>query len=168
MAKHPGGSLQRWERITALVNQANDTNGSGRTRSIKEVLARVKVDEVKSAVGGGDERAFDAYLERMKKPAAAVAALVGERVGVRQGKEGGEEGQEGRVEVVKEGGKEKKVAADEWSGTEQAALEFALRTVPRDAEERWEQVAAVVVTKSKRQCIARFKLIRQQIAASKT
>ena len=159
MAKHPGGSLQRWERITALVNAANDANGSGRTRTIKEVLARVKVVEAKTAIGGGDERAFDAYLEKMRKPVAAVAAAAVEGVGG-----GAEVGQDG----VKEGMKEKKVEGErEWTGTEQAALEYALRTVPRDAEDRWEQVASNVVTKTKRQCIARFKEIRAQITASK-
>ena len=161
MAKHPGGSVNRWERITALVNAANDAANASRTRSVKEVLARVKVDEARAVLGAGDDRAYEAYLERMKRPATGGSVVEG---GEAQAKEAEVVG--GVKEAPKEALKAKE-RTDEWSGTEQGALEAALRSVPREVEDRWDRIAAVVVSKTKRQCIARYKLIREQIAASK-
>jgi hypothetical protein len=52
---------------------------------------------------------------------------------------------------------------DSWSADEQQKLELALKSVGKDAADRWEQIAAKVGTKSKKQCIARFKFIRDEI-----
>jgi DnaJ family protein C protein 2 len=54
------------------------------------------------------------------------------------------------------------IAAEEgeWSTEEQAALENALRTVSKDAPDRWGDIANLVKTKTKKQCVARFKHIR--------
>ena len=157
MAKHPGGTPNRWERITAVVNAVNDATRTGRQRTVKEVLARVKVDEARAAMRGSDERPYDASLQHAKKAANGAAPASTESVVPAR--------TEADAVAGKDGGKEKK--PDEWSGTEQGALEAALRSVSRDADDRWEQIAAVVVTKTKRQCIARFKQIRAEITASK-
>ena len=58
---------------------------------------------------------------------------------------------------------QKQKLVDEWSADEQAALERALKSVSKEAEDRWEQISAVVGSKSKKQCVARFKHIREQI-----
>jgi DnaJ family protein C protein 2 len=56
------------------------------------------------------------------------------------------------------------VASDkEWSADEQFAFEEALRTVPKEEGERWVKIAALVKTKTKKQCVDRFKEIRQSI-----
>ena len=60
-----------------------------------------------------------------------------------------------------------KVVSDEWSADEQAALEKALKTVGKDKEGRWDEIATLVSTKNKKQCIARFKQIREQILKQK-
>ena len=56
---------------------------------------------------------------------------------------------------------------DEWSADQQAQLELALRTVSKVAEDRWEQIAAQVSGKSKKQVVQRFKIIKAQLMASK-
>lgn len=55
---------------------------------------------------------------------------------------------------------------DEWNAEQQAQLEAALRTVPKTAEDRWDQIALLVSGKTKKQVIARFKRIREQISKS--
>ena len=57
--------------------------------------------------------------------------------------------------------------SDEWSADEQAKLERALKAVSKDKEDRWEEIAALVGSKSKKQCVQRFKHIREQILKQK-
>ena len=57
-------------------------------------------------------------------------------------------------------------SADDWTAEEQSALESALRTIPKDgSNDRWERIAALVKSKTTKQCIARFKHIRKEIIA---
>ena len=57
----------------------------------------------------------------------------------------------------------KQRTSDDWSADEQNALERALKSVSKETDDRWEQIAAAVGSKSKKQCVARFKHIREQI-----
>lgn len=52
---------------------------------------------------------------------------------------------------------------EEWTSDEQDALEKAMKSVSKDAADRWDQIAVLVKTKNKKQCIARFKEIRDAI-----
>ena len=151
MAKWPGGVSQRWDRITAYINSSMETHTDSDTqhtaaqpqrRTVKDVLARVKLEELRAARGKPD---LTDTQRAAPVPAAHSAA------------DGGGAGGVGVEKRTKE----------EWSDEEQSAFESALRTVPRDVDDRWERIAAVVSSKSKAQCIRRFKEIRAQILASK-
>ena len=56
-----------------------------------------------------------------------------------------------------------------WSPEDQKLLEAALRTYPAtlDKVERWTKIAAAVPGKTKKQCAARFKFLREQVLAAK-
>lgn len=56
---------------------------------------------------------------------------------------------------------------DVWNSTEELALVKALKEVPKDASDRWEQVSAAVGTKSKAACARRFKEMKQSYKAKK-
>ena len=151
MAKWPGGVSQRWDKITAYINSSMDAHTDADTqqpvtqrqrRAVKDVLARVKLEELRAAKGKPDH--VDTPRLAPAQPASQSAADAGGGGGV---------------------GVEKK-SKDEWSDEEQSAFESALRTVPRDVDDRWERIAALVSSKSKAQCIRRFKEIRAQILAS--
>ena len=60
-------------------------------------------------------------------------------------------------------------AEDVWSMEQQRSLEAALVAVPATvaANERWAQIAELVPGKTKKQCVARFKEIREKIKAKK-
>ena len=57
--------------------------------------------------------------------------------------------------------------SDEWSADEQASLERALKSIGKEREDRWEAIAALVGSKSKKQCVSRFKHIRESILKQK-
>mmetsp|Transcript_9171 Transcript_9171/g.8245 ORF Transcript_9171/g.8245 Transcript_9171/m.8245 type:complete len:600 (+) Transcript_9171:60-1859(+) len=55
-----------------------------------------------------------------------------------------------------------------WSKEQQSALENALRAVRTlPAQEKWDKVAEMVVGKTKKQCVERFKWIRAQLQAQR-
>lgn len=56
-----------------------------------------------------------------------------------------------------------------WSAAQQAALQKALRDFPAsmDKNERWKSIADAVPGKSKKECIARFKEVREAVMKSK-
>jgi DnaJ family protein C protein 2 len=58
---------------------------------------------------------------------------------------------------------------DEWSGEQQKQLEEAMRKFPATLPpaERWAKIAECVPGKTKQQCVARFKYIRELIAKKK-
>jgi hypothetical protein len=61
------------------------------------------------------------------------------------------------------------VDASGWSAEQQSALELALRTFPAslDKVERWKKIAEAVPGKSKADCVARFKEVRERVLQAK-
>jgi len=55
----------------------------------------------------------------------------------------------------------------EWSTDQQKQLETALKKYPASDTERWDKISAAVTGKSKQECIARFKEIREAILKKK-
>jgi len=60
-------------------------------------------------------------------------------------------------------------ADDIWSDAQQKQLEAALAANPASMEtnERWKAIAAAVDGKTKKECVARFKLLREKLRGSK-
>jgi len=57
---------------------------------------------------------------------------------------------------------------DEWSADEQRRLEQALRSVPASDPERWQLIADLVGSKTRKQCIERFKRVASWVKERKT
>ena len=57
--------------------------------------------------------------------------------------------------------------ADNWSQSQQKALESALVQFPKGTTERWERIANKVPSKTKEQCIQRFKTLAEMVKKKK-
>lgn len=137
MQKYPVGTNRRWEVIKSLI---------GGSRSVTEIIdmskrvASQKVVEPTLMVGS-----------RKKIETVAAPDVDYERVAKTP------------APVVQT------VTADEWSTEQQKQLEEAMRKYPATLTpaERWTKIAEVVEGKTKQQCVARFKYIRELIAKKK-
>lgn len=138
LVKHPGGTMRRWETIAGFLAQ----NGVQRTEAQVIEKAKEMADgkTLKSlgSVGAAQALEQQAKLAEAKRQEATVAE-----------------------EAAKE---------DVWTSEQQRALEEALAQVPASiaANERWTQIAALVPGKTKKQCVARFKEIREKVKAGKS
>ncbi|GIY06366.1 dnaJ subfamily C member 1, partial [Caerostris extrusa] len=54
-----------------------------------------------------------------------------------------------------------------WKQEEQRSLEEALLKFPKDTQGRWEKIADFVSTKTKEECVERYKILVQQIKKKK-
>uniref|UniRef100_A0A0K0DWH1 DnaJ homolog subfamily C member 2 n=1 Tax=Strongyloides stercoralis TaxID=6248 RepID=A0A0K0DWH1_STRER len=63
---------------------------------------------------------------------------------------------------------EVKTETDDWTNEQQKALESALRTFSAKDEDRWDKIANAVGTKTKKECIKRYKDLVSKIKAKKT
>ena len=57
-----------------------------------------------------------------------------------------------------------------WNADQQLQLEFALKKYPAsmDKVERWNAIAEEVDGKSRKECVERYKFLREQVTAKKT
>mmetsp|Transcript_16961 Transcript_16961/g.33613 ORF Transcript_16961/g.33613 Transcript_16961/m.33613 type:complete len:618 (-) Transcript_16961:51-1904(-) len=144
--KVPAGSANRWEAVAQYINQQM-RDVAGFKLKDKDGCLR-KYTQIQSEVG--KEGAAD-----------AAAAPPGGGGG---GGAGGEAAAGGG-----DGGEVSEGADALWDKEHQTMLEQALKKFPPTMEkaERWAAVAKEVEGKNKKQCIQRFKFLREKIAATK-
>ncbi|KAH7615639.1 hypothetical protein Ndes2526B_g09614 [Nannochloris sp. 'desiccata'] len=147
--KFPAGTSRRWEQVQAYV----------RTRTVEEILDMAK-HGLKSAKYTAP--AQDSVQIAKKRQANTVikseattrdVSFTDVDVNVRAA----------AVEAAAT-----KVSDTEWTAAEELLLVKALKEVPKDAEDRWDQVSAAVGTKSKIACGRRFKEMKEKFKQKKT
>lgn len=60
-----------------------------------------------------------------------------------------------------------RAAEDAWTQSQQKLLELALQQYPKGASDRWDKIAKCVPSKSKEDCIARYKLLVELVQKKK-
>ncbi|XP_054707328.1 dnaJ homolog subfamily C member 1-like [Uloborus diversus] len=158
MKKFPNGTLQRWEKVAAYLNC-----------SVPEVVTMVK--QMKN----------QQYSQHIPLSMQGVTGTENENFGsefyenkdVKHETSGNHVFENGILNEVPE--VESKQNRNEcnskpekiWKQEEQQALEIALQKYPKDTPARWDKISDFVSTKSKEECVERFKILVQQVKKRK-
>merc|ERR1739838_333273 len=141
----PNGTLNRWDVIAIWMAD----HGVEKERDGKTILKKAKELEKTAARGTLDSpAAFQKFQEEQAKKK-------------QEGKVNSAEQAEQSVNFMKEA--EKK----EWTQDEQTRLEQALRTYGPKEEERWDKIQTAVPTRTKRECMLRYKELAAAAKAKK-
>lgn len=151
MLKYPKGTSRRWEVISDYI---------GTARSVEEILKATKTVLLQKP---DSAKAFDSFLEK-RKPAPTIASPLTTREEV-----------EGSSDVRTKSPAESEVLdgvpsssdADIWSDVQEKALIQALKTFPKDTNQRWERVAAAVPGKSVNLCKKKFASLKENFRSKK-
>ncbi|XP_023696989.1 dnaJ homolog subfamily C member 1 [Paramormyrops kingsleyae] len=197
MAKFPGGTPGRWEKIAHELGRSV-TDVTSKVKQVKDCVTNtsglVKLSELKSGVQMG----------KSMKAATLPDSIITQREDLGAGPtEPGEEDTEGRARhrrgnrLAAPGGDDKARtrrqrdfdpnatvdddSADErkpgggrpmgpeelWTQNQQKLLEQALQQYPRGTSERWDKIAKVVPGKTKEECMVRYKLLAELVQKRK-
>ncbi|XP_012223305.1 dnaJ homolog subfamily C member 2 [Linepithema humile] len=157
----PAGTNQRWEVVANFINQ-HSSSTSGVTRDAKEVLAKAKslqsTDFSKSSLKEqANKKAFDNFIAEKKSKDAIEERMpaVTERL------------DHPIANGVAAEPKETKKESSPWTPVEQKFLEQALKTYPTTVPDRWDQIAACIPSRTKKECMRRYKELVELVKAKK-
>ncbi|XP_063229958.1 dnaJ homolog subfamily C member 2 [Bacillus rossius redtenbacheri] len=141
----PAGTNQRWEVVANFINQHNSVEAASRTA--KEVLGKAK-----------DLQSSD-YSRNLLKTAANEKAY-----------DNFEKVQKGNVDVNVATSQRFDGPAEQgapWTAKEQQLLEQALKSYPASTPDRWDRIAECVPSRSKKECLKRFRDLAEMVKAKK-
>ncbi|KZC11714.1 DnaJ like protein subfamily C member 2 [Dufourea novaeangliae] len=157
----PAGTNQRWEVVANFINQ-HSSSTAGVTRDAKEVLAKAKdlqsTDFSKSSLKEqANKKAFDNFIAEKKTKESVEERMpaVTERL------------DHPMANGITAEPKDPKKEPQPWTPAEQKLLEQALKTYPTTVPDRWDQIAACIPTRTKKECMKRYKELVELIKAKK-
>ncbi|CAN1783037.1 DnaJ homolog subfamily C member 2 [Linum perenne] len=167
MQKYPKGTSRRWEVVSEYI-------GTG--RSVEEIIKATKTVLLQKP---DSAKAFDSFLEKRKPgPTISSPLTTREEAGVpdSQGSEGSDAAkvvdnpEECSTDDVNSGNamSSSSTEQDVWSAIQERALVQALKTFPKDANQRWERVASAVPGKTMNQCKKKFASLKDSFRSKKT
>ncbi|XP_074644280.1 dnaJ homolog subfamily C member 2-like [Tubulanus polymorphus] len=146
----PAGTVQRWETVANFINQH-----CGSSFNAKESLNKAKDLQKMDPSAMKEEANKKAYDKFSKGKEEAPAVHIQDKISERY--------DSAAVQQVAEMG----TNAAPWSADEQKLLEQALKSFPASTPERWERIAESVRTRSKKDCMKRYKELVEMIRAKK-
>lgn len=147
----PAGTKDRWEVISNFIKQ----HVTDSTKTAKDVLAKAK-DLQKNDMAlkqDADKRAFEKF-EKQQKP----GALCKPKEGVTS-----ERFESVQEQQIRETG----TNPAPWTAEEQKTLEQALKTYNANVPDRWDRIAETLPSRSKRDCMKRYKELCEMVRAKK-
>lgn len=137
MQRFPGGTANRWGKICMFIAQSTQQP----RRAEADVIERARaVGSMAGRSMGQSDAAVAVDDAEAKAKASQVAGATAQA---------------------------SPASEDVWTTTQQAALESALRKNPASpglaANDRWDRIAACVEGKTRKQCVARYKHLREQL-----
>ncbi|XP_052279766.1 dnaJ homolog subfamily C member 2-like isoform X16 [Dreissena polymorpha] len=147
----PAGTKERWEVIANFIKQ----HVSGSDKNAKDVLAKAKELQKNDLAlkSQASENAFQNFNKQSKRDTVAQPkeGVLSERM----------------ESVVEQQIREMGTNPAPWTTDEQKLLEQALKTFPASSADRWERIAEAVPTRSKKDCMMRYKELVELIRAKK-
>eukprot|EP00112_Aurelia_sp_Birch-Aquarium-sp1_P014659 Seg318.15 transcript_id=Seg318.15/GoldUCD/mRNA.D3Y31 product="DnaJ subfamily C member 2" protein_id=Seg318.15/GoldUCD/D3Y31 len=140
----PPGTASRWQ---VIANYINEHAAEPQNRTAKQIISKAKSLQ-KMDPGLKDEVNKRAFEKLKKETSSKVVAQP-----------------TGGVSVRDEG---KQSAENPWSSEEQKLLEQALKTFPASTPERWDRIAEAVSTRSRKECMKRYKELVEMVKAKKS
>lgn len=149
----PAGTKDRWEVISKFIKQhITDSN-----KGAKDVLAKAKDLQKNDFVlkMEADKKAFEKFENQQKSKVTCEA----------QPKEGvtSERFEKVYEQQIRETG----TNPAPWTADEQKILEQALKTFPASVADRWDKISETLPTRSKKDCMKRYKELVELIRAKK-
>lgn len=147
----PVGTSDRWAVVAAFIEE--HSRGKFK-RTGKDVLAKTKELQKldPAAKEQANKNAFEKTLQGIKHNEKTATESVGSERFIAPGEQLlGEQGSNPGV----------------WTPEEQKILEQALKTFPGTVDNRWEQIAECLPTRSKKDCMVRYKELVAVIQAKK-
>ena len=157
----PAGTNQRWEVVANFINQ-HSSSSSRVTRDAKEVLAKAKdlqsTDFSKSSLKEqANKKAFDNFIAEKKAKESVEDRMPAVTERLDHPISNGVAGEQ----------KDTKKESQPWTPAEQKLLEQALKTYPTSVPDRWDQIAACIPTRTKKECMKRYKELVELVKAKK-
>ncbi|RUS72161.1 hypothetical protein EGW08_020077 [Elysia chlorotica] len=145
----PAGTQDRWEVIANFISQ----HVAGTNKSAKDVLFKAK-ELQKNDMKLREDVKYNAFSKFEQSHKAA--------------KSGEMEKPSERLETVGEQ-QVRETGSNQapWTADEQKLLEQALKSFPASDKERWEKIASAVPSRSKKDCMKRYKELCELVKAKK-
>ncbi|KAI0219481.1 DnaJ-like subfamily C member 2 [Lamellibrachia satsuma] len=144
----PAGTMARWETVASFITQHIPSS----KRTAKEVLFKAK--ELQKNDGNlkedANKKAFDRFAKD-KKGGVVDTSDISERYD-----------SVAEQQIMETGSN-----PAPWTADEQKHLEQALKTFPASTPERWDRISATIPTRSRRDCMRRYKELVELIRAKK-
>ncbi|KAI3965768.1 hypothetical protein MKX01_010725 [Papaver californicum] len=173
--KFPKGTSRRWEVISEYI-------GTG--RSVDEILKATKTVLLQKP---DSAKAFDSFLEKRKTAPSIASPLTTrqESEGIVSSPINGPEanghksvspeksssvsngGQQSSEREIDSNGVSSGVNEEAWSSVQERALVQALKTFPKETNQRWERISAAIPGKSVVQCKKKFALMKESFRNNK-
>lgn len=170
----PAGTNQRWDVVANFINQHGSFQENSLRFNAKAVLAKAKdlqnTDFSKSNLKEvANKQAFENFRKE-KRNVTVDEAEISKKIDTptQDQPKKSKSGDKINGDIIENGDIKTKLKADNpWTALEQQLLEQALKTYPSTTAERWDRIAECIPTRSKKECMKRYKELVETIKAKK-